>query len=385
MNFLILEDNYYDADLSKRAILTDYKNSTVDIAPSLDEARHLIASGNKYDLALLDMNLPDGNGLELLDEIRNAALNMAVVVFTAASSEEVAVAALKAGADDYIPKNHNFTDKLSKVVQFAISSFKQKNRQKNETINVLFIEHNTSDIDLTKRHLTKYSPHIYLHPLPSAEDALQELPLSFNDNNTCPYHMILMDYRLPGMSAFDFIKTIKQERELDIPIVLVTGQGDEEVAVQALKLGAVDYVSKSENYLYRLPSIITSIYQRAVLNKKQNELAKSEGIKNKLVANIGDVVVIIDIDEINQYKSPNVEALFGWKPDELIGQNALDLLHPDDLRFAKQFLDNLKLEAGAKGSMEVRYRRKDGKYVWIVVADYDKIRQILTNLVSNAL
>jgi hypothetical protein len=52
MRFLILEDNYTDADLSKRAILTESKNSTIDIAPTLDEARHLIANGNKYDLAL---------------------------------------------------------------------------------------------------------------------------------------------------------------------------------------------------------------------------------------------------------------------------------------------------------------------------------------------
>jgi PAS domain S-box-containing protein len=367
MRFLILEDNDTDADLSKRAILTEYKNSTIDIAPTLDDARHLIASGNKYDLALLDMNLPDGNGLEFLDEIRNSGIYMAVVVFTAVGSEELAVAALKAGADDYIAKNQYYTQKLPKVVQIALHSFNKKTKQKNDPINVLFIEHNTIDIDLTTRHLRKYSPRVNLQVVPTADDALHKLPLSVSTENTCPYHVILMDYRLTGMSAFDFVKIIKQERELNIPIVLVTGQGDEEVAVQALKLGAVDYVSKSENYLYRLPSIITSIYQRTVLNKKQNELAKSEGIKNKLVANIGDVIVIIDKNEINQYKSPNVEALFGWKPDELIGQNVLDIVHPDDIAFAKQFLDNLKLEAGAKGTMEFRYRRKDGNYVWIEI------------------
>jgi PAS domain S-box-containing protein len=333
----------------------------------LNEARNLISDGNEYQLALLDMNLPDGNGLELLNEIRNAALNMAVVVFTAASSEEVAVAALKAGADDYIPKDHNFTDKLSKVVQFAINSFKQKNRQKNENINVLFIEHNTSDIDLTTRHLQKYSPHIHLHPLPTAEDALQKLPLSFNENNTCPYHMILMDYRLPRMSAFDFIKTIKQERELDIPIVLVTGQGDEDIAVMALKLGVTDYISKSENYLYRLPSVVTTIYQQEKLNQKRIELAKSEAVKNKLVTNIGDVIVIIDNNGINQYKSPNVETLFGWKPDELVGHNIYENIHPDDAGIAKQFLSNLKQEAGKKGTIEIRYRRKGGNYVWIEI------------------
>ena len=54
------------------------------------------------------MNLPDGNGLELLTEIRENELNTAVVIFTDQGNEELAVSALKAGADDYIAKKQGF-------------------------------------------------------------------------------------------------------------------------------------------------------------------------------------------------------------------------------------------------------------------------------------
>jgi len=92
---------------------------------------------------------------------------------------------------------------------------------------------------------------------------------------------------------------------------------------------------------------------------------ESELLKNKLVANIGDVIVIIDHQSNNRYKSPNVEKLFGWKPEELIGNNAYDNVHPDDLEQARIFIDSLLNAPNKTGTTEVRYRHKNGNYTWI--------------------
>ncbi len=78
------------------------------------------------------------------------------------------------------------------------------------------------------------------------------------------------------MNALELLKEIRQVRELDIPIIIVTGQGSEEVAVQALNLAANEYLVKRDNYLMRLPSIIRSAYQHAELQRKQAKLAESE-------------------------------------------------------------------------------------------------------------
>ena len=96
-------------------------------------------------------------------------------------------------------------------------------------------------------------------------------------------------------------------------------------------------------------------------------LRKSEAIKNKMVSNIGDVIEIIDKDDKNLYQSPNIESLLGCKPEELVGKNTWDNIHPDDVTMGKQFFDNLAKENGATGSIELRYKRKDGEYVWIEV------------------
>jgi PAS domain S-box-containing protein len=99
--------------------------------------------------------------------------------------------------------------------------------------------------------------------------------------------------------------------------------------------------------------------------ESREALRKSEAIKNKMVANIGDVIVIIDNNGINRYKSPNVEKWFGWKPEELVGISTWNNIHADDLAGAKNFMDNLKSEPGKTGTIKVRYLCKNGHYKWI--------------------
>ena len=101
------------------------------------------------------------------------------------------------------------------------------------------------------------------------------------------------------------------------------------------------------------------------LKQAETQLRQQEARLNKMVANIADVIVIIDGDGINRYKSPNVEKWFGWRPEELVGQNALNHVHPDDRDLAEQALGRLLRDSNVVGSVECRYQCKDGTYKWI--------------------
>ena len=61
------------------------------------------------------------------------------------------------------------------------------------------------------------------------------------DNNT--YHIVLLDYRLPDGNGLDVLDEIN-DRCYQIPVVMVTAQGDEQVAAQSVQRGAADYVVK---------------------------------------------------------------------------------------------------------------------------------------------
>ncbi len=374
MKILILEDNPTDADLCSRAITRAFEGCTVDVAPTLKQARQQISFGIAYDIALLDMNLPDGNGLELLTEIREKGLNMAVVVFTATGNEEVAVSALKAGADDYLAKKQGYLDELPRVIGFAIVGFTQNRKHQQEIINVIYIEHNLLDVDLTQRHLKKYAPNVRLEVVPTAEDALRKLQKSDAGECTGYYHLLMLDYCLPGMSALDFIKIIRQKRLLEIPVIIVTGQGDEDIAVQALKLGVTDYITKGENYLFKLPVMIKSAFQQCELIRKQTELAASESKYRLLAENSGDVIFTLDKELNFTYSSPAVKHLRGYEPEETLSQQISDVLTPASFQLATRViqeyfgnnsenLNNLPPER----TLELEMNRKDGTTVWTEV------------------
>ncbi|MFO7601742.1 MAG: PAS domain S-box protein, partial [Candidatus Desulfacyla sp.] len=109
-------------------------------------------------------------------------------------------------------------------------------------------------------------------------------------------------------------------------------------------------------------SIIRDITER---QRAEDAVRKQEVMHGKMLANIGDVIVIIDQEGINRYKSPNIEKLFGWKPEEVVGENTWDNVHPDDIKSTQKFFEKMMHTPDAVGTIECRYRCKDGTYKWI--------------------
>jgi len=102
-------------------------------------------------------------------------------------------------------------------------------------------------------------------------------------------------------------------------------------------------------------------------NKVAENLNTSESRHGKMIANIGDVIVIINKDGTNRYKSPSIEKWFGWTQAELIGKSTFDILHPDDIEYAQKFVVALMNNFNASGTTECRYLCKDGTYKWIEI------------------
>jgi CheY-like chemotaxis protein len=109
IKILLVEDNAGDARLV-REMLTDggVSPSTVFDLTHVQRLNEALSSVNRnlFDIILLDLSLPDGQGLDTVDRMRNATLDIPIVVMSGLNDEAIAVKAVQTGAQDYLVKGH---------------------------------------------------------------------------------------------------------------------------------------------------------------------------------------------------------------------------------------------------------------------------------------
>ncbi|MGH7460832.1 MAG: response regulator [Longimicrobiales bacterium] len=164
MRVLYLEDDAADADLTRRWLLRYAPQFRLDIVNTLADAFKRLSAGAPppCDIVLTDLRLPDGDGMSLLREIRARSLPIAVVVITGTGSEKTAVAALKAGADDYLVKSADYFERLPVTLESAYHRFHAEASRRARPLRVLYVEHDECDITLTLRHLAQHARNIKL-------------------------------------------------------------------------------------------------------------------------------------------------------------------------------------------------------------------------------
>jgi len=107
----------------------------------------------------------------------------------------------------------------------------------NEGPKILYIEDNSADVVIMKKVLDDIFPQGYdLINTPVGSSGLTKLKNEY-------YDFVILDYKLPRMTGLEILNEMKNN-DIDIPAIVVTGQGDDETAVKALKMGAYDYLVK---------------------------------------------------------------------------------------------------------------------------------------------
>ncbi|MGD0756403.1 MAG: PAS domain-containing sensor histidine kinase [Bacteroidales bacterium] len=114
------------------------------------------------------------------------------------------------------------------------------------------------------------------------------------------------------------------------------------------------------NSLVELYANLTGMFLDRI---KLTQTLKKSGIKHStMISNISDVIGIIDLDGIINYKSPNCEIWFGWQPQDLVGTDSRLNIHPDDLQRIQKELFTLFEKENSTKTVEYRYKCKDGSY-----------------------
>jgi PAS domain S-box-containing protein len=175
--------------------------------------------------------------------------------------------------------------------------------------------------------------------------------------------ILLLDFFLPDMTGKQVIRALKKEK-IEVPLIIMTGNGDEKIAVELMKLGVRDYIIKESGFIDNLPQVIRRVYNEIETEKElartEKALRESESIFRALVEAAPDSVTATDLEGKIIKLSPRTKELHGYSdPNEILGKNAMELITPEDRERAAI---NMKktFEEGCVRNVEYKLLKKDG-------------------------
>ncbi len=241
-------------------------------------------------------------------------------------------------------------------------------------IRVLHVDDDQYFLDVSKTILSEEGPFL-IETASSVQEALSKLQANSFD-------VIISDYDMPQKNGLDFLKQLR-EKGSNVPFILFTGKGREEIVVQALNLGADRYVNKQgdpQTVYTELSVNIRQLYEKA---QSKRMLWESEERFKQMVTNSKDLVMLTQADGIILYLSPSCKNILGYEPSELIGKTPW-IIHPDDLERVQKIFQ-AALTTQLSGSAEYRILTKQGETRWLnhsfsQIIENGKIKQIVSTI-----
>jgi len=191
---------------------------------------------------------------------------------------------------------------------------------KKHLIRVLLVDDETGFLNVTKKIL-EIQKTLRIDTATSIKEAYLKL-------NKKKFDIIVSDYQIPIKNGLQFLKELK-EKGNNIPFILFTGKGREEVTIQALNLGANRYINKIGNPETVYGELTHAIIQEVEKHRSKQMLIESEEKYRVLVENAADGVAILQ-GTIFKFSNKRLAQILGYKQEELVGSEFVKLIPPEN-------------------------------------------------------
>lgn len=231
-----------------------------------------------------------------------------------------------------------------------------------ESIHILHVDDNRKFAKVTETFLNEVDDRFRIH---SETDPTAGFEYLLANDVDC----VISDQDMPGSTGIEFLQRVRQQYP-DLPFILYTGRGSEEVASKAIMAGVTDYLQKgsgNDNYEL-LANRVSNVVEQA---QTRREAERTRIQMRAIVENTNDSVVIIDASSTIQFANPAVESAVGYAPDDLVGES-LTMLMPDRLEKRHMQAISEYFETGEQGidwqSVDLVALHRDGREVPIEIS-----------------
>jgi PAS domain S-box-containing protein len=174
------------------------------------------------------------------------------------------------------------------------------------------------------------------------------------------YDALLLDYSFPDGTGLEALRRLTELKK-EMPVIIVTGRGDERVAAQAIQQGATDYLVKSPETVFELPVLISKAVRNYAYQIERIRSLEKIRYQALLLDNVRDAVVVWDAGGAITYWNPAAEQLYGWPAAQMIGRPVAET-------YAALFTPppvSGSAGAGSPAEVERSARTNRGETIWI--------------------
>jgi len=190
--------------------------------------------------------------------------------------------------------------------------------RQSELIRVLYVDDDPQDRQLVADSLTDVAAFRVVEAETRKDFAAQSGPPRVD--------VVLSDFNILGRDGSHVLNAVRETMP-DIPVIIVTGDGSEEAALEAMKQGAADYVLKNPRHIRRLPLAIRAVLEQSRL-RSEHEAALWE--LNRFCELSRDLCCVFDASGRIRRVNPAAQEILGYEPDELERQMPLQFVHAEE-------------------------------------------------------
>ncbi|MBI4669844.1 MAG: response regulator [Elusimicrobia bacterium] len=318
---------------------------------------------NQIDVVLLDLKLPDMDGLDLLKQIKDQQPAVEVVVVTGYGTQEIAVGALRRGAIDYIEKPIDL-EQIGAALGRAIEKIEEKKELAYKST-ILVIDDDKEMVARLRKILEKEGYATF-----GGYSGCEGLEIIGKHK----IDVVITDVKMGPMSGLEVLKKAKGLYQ-DIEVIMVTGYGEQELAVEALRAGAIDYLQKPVN-LDELIHAIAKAIERINLYRTRLYRNRELKISSEIVAKMNEELERLIAERTKKLTQTQAQ-LFQTSKLATLGEMAAGLAHE-----INQPLGGIALVAKNMSKLRERNKLSDAE-LERALADIDKSVRRMTRIIEH--